>query len=123
MGAWLVARGNGKGVSLERHGERAGGSEVFRQEKANREGRVQVVVGSSGTSAPVTGAPVQSAGRVRTRLPDKSIRQRGEEMQMAGPVGAASSSDQTARGVEPVPETPLKCFPAGRRCAWRKRGA
>lgn len=55
MWAWLVARGNGKGVSLERHGERAGGSEVFRQEKANREGRVQVVIGSSGTFALVTG--------------------------------------------------------------------
>lgn len=35
-------------------------------------------------------------------------------MQMAGPVGDASSSDQTAGGKEAVPETPQKCFPAGR---------
>lgn len=38
-------------------------------------------------------------------------------VQMAGPVGDASSSDQTARGAEQVPGTPLKCFPAGRRGA------
>lgn len=73
MWAWLVARGNGKGVSLERHGERAGGSEVFGQEKANGEGRVQVVIGSSGTSALVTGAPVQSAGRARPLLESGAV--------------------------------------------------
>lgn len=42
---------------------------------------------------------------------EKSMGQRGEKMQMAGPVGDASSSDQTAGGMELVPETPQKCFP------------
>lgn len=47
---------------------------------------------------------------------EKSIRQReGRGVQMAGPVGDASSSDQTAGGMEPVPENASEVIPS-----WRK---
>lgn len=84
--AWLVARGNGKGVSLERHGERAGGSEVFRQVSKSRGTcaschRVFRDVcachrGSGAVGRPCAATPGERC-RVRTRLPEKSIRQRG----------------------------------------------
>lgn len=74
MWAWLVARGKGNGGVLGTpRGASGRGSEVFRQEKANREGRVQVVIGSSGTSALVTGALVQSAGRAQPLLESGAV--------------------------------------------------
>lgn len=41
--------------------------------RANREGRVQVVIRSSGTSALVTEAPVQSAGRALSLLESGAV--------------------------------------------------
>lgn len=44
------------------------GAPRFLDKRANRDGRVQVVIGSSGTSTLVTEALVQSAGRARPLL-------------------------------------------------------
>lgn len=83
------------------------GSEVFRQERKSQEtcARCHLVFWDvcachpgSGAVGPQCVVPPRERCRVRTWLCEKSIHQRGEEMQMAGPVGDASSSDQTAGG-------------------------